>query len=76
MAACSSCHSPTGGGNSLAGFPSLSGQSSSYTAAQLTAYREGVRATDEVYGGMMRDVAEGLTDTEILALADYLQGLH
>ncbi|MCZ6617720.1 MAG: c-type cytochrome [Gammaproteobacteria bacterium] len=76
VAACTSCHSPTGGGNSLAGFPSLSGQSSRYTAAQLTAYREGVRATDEVYGGMMRDVAEGLTDTEILALADYLQGLH
>ncbi len=76
VAACTSCHSPTGGGNGLAGFPSLSGQSTSYTIAQLTAYREGLRSTDEEYGGMMRDVASGLTDTEIRALADYLQGLH
>ena len=76
VAACTSCHSPTGGGNGLAGFPSLSGQSTSYTIAQLTAYREGLRATDEIFGGMMRDVASGLTDTEIFALADYLRGLH
>ena len=76
VAACTSCHSPTGGGNALAGFPSLSGQSTGYTIAQLTAYREGLRATDEAYGGMMRDVASGLTDTEIAALADYLRGLH
>ncbi|MCZ6853747.1 MAG: c-type cytochrome, partial [Gammaproteobacteria bacterium] len=76
VAACSSCHSPTGGGNALAGFPRLSGQSTSYTIAQLTAYREGLRVTDEEYGGMMRDVASGLNDNEIAALADYLQGLH
>lgn len=76
VAACASCHSPTGSGNLLAGFPHLSGQSTSYTIAQLTAYREGVRVTDEAYGGMMRDVASNLTDTEIAALADYLRGLH
>ncbi len=76
VAACTSCHSPTGGGNGLAGFPSLSGQPTGYTIAQLTAYREGLRVTDEIYGGMMRDVASGLTDTEISALADYIRGLH
>ncbi len=76
VAACSACHSPTAQGNSPAGFPVLSGQPKEYTIAQLTAYREGNRASDEAFGGMMRGVAGGLTDREIAALADYLQGLH
>ncbi|MEM7101047.1 MAG: c-type cytochrome [Pseudomonadota bacterium] len=76
VAACSACHSPRGLGNDQAGFPRLGGQPKAYTIAQLTAYREGQRATDEGYGRMMRDIAEGLTDTEIAALADYLQGLN
>ena len=76
VAACSACHSPTGGGNSPAGFPRISGQPAAYTKTQLTAYREDTRTTDGEYGGMMRDVAEGLTDTEIATIADYLQGLH
>jgi len=76
VAACTACHSPTGSGNSPAGFPRISGQTPEYTIAQLTAYREGIRATDEIYGGMMRQVAANLNDTEIAALADYLQGLH
>ena len=41
-----------------------------------TAYREGTRTTDEAYGNAMRQVANGLTDTEIKALASYIQGLH
>ena len=76
VAACTACHSPTGNGNSAAGFPDIGGQPNAYTIAQLTAYREGERATDEAYGGMMRGVAQGLTDKEIAALADYIQGLH
>ena len=76
VAACSACHSPTGSGNALAGFPALGGQPAPYLIAQLRAYREGERTTDEAYGGMMRDIAGGLTDGEIAALADYLQGLH
>jgi cytochrome c553 len=76
VAACSACHSPTGNGNSAAGFPVLTGQPSAYTIAQLTAYREGERRSDESFGGMMRGVAGTLTDGEIAALADYLQGLH
>jgi cytochrome c553 len=43
---------------------------------QLTSYREGKRATDEAYGGMMRGIAGGLTDGEINAVASYIQGLH
>jgi cytochrome c553 len=76
VAACSACHSPSGNGNGSAGYPDIGGQPVAYTAAQLTAYREGERTTDEAYGGMMRDVAHGLTDKEIAALADYIQGLH
>ena len=76
VAACAACHSPSGKGNSPAGFPRIGGQPGAYTVAQLTAYREGKRATDEAYGGMMRSVAEGLTDGEIATLADYIQGLH
>ena len=75
-AACTACHSPSGSGNAPAGFPRISGQSPEYTIAQLTAYREGIRATDESYGAMMRQVAANLNDTEIAALADYLQGLY
>lgn len=76
VAACTSCHAPSGAGNSPAGFPVVAGQSVGYTIAQLTAYREGQRTTDEVYGGMMRSIAGRLTDTEIAALAEYLRGLH
>jgi len=74
--ACAACHSPTGSGNAPAGFPRVSGLSVEYTVAQLTAYREGTRKTDEDYGGMMRDAAAALNDTEIKALADYLLGVH
>ena len=73
--ACAACHSPSGEGNAPAGFPRLSGQPAAYTVAQLKAFREGKRTTDEDYGGMMRDIARSLTDGEIEALANYLQGL-
>lgn len=76
VAACTSCHAPTGEGNGPAGFPDVGGQTKAYTIAQLTAYREGERTTDELFGGMMRGVASRLTDREIAALAEYLRGLH
>lgn len=76
VAACTACHAPTGDGNAPAGFPAIGGQPKAYTVAQLTAYREGERTTDQEYGAMMRNIAARLTDTEIAALADYIQGLH
>ena len=76
VAACTSCHAPTGNGNGPAGFPDVGGQPKEYTVAQLTAYREGQRTSDEYYGGMMRGVASRLTDREIAALAEYLKGLR
>jgi cytochrome c553 len=74
--ACTACHTPTGVGNAPAGFPHIGGQRSDYVTVQLTAYREGVRTTDEAFGNAMRQVSGGLTDTEIRALASYIQGLH
>ena len=76
VAACTSCHAPTGNGNGQAGYPRIGGQPAAYTIAQLTAYREEERTTDEAFGGMMRGVAQGLTDKEIAAVAGYVQGLH
>ena len=74
--ACTACHSPSGSGNALAGFPHIGGQRSDYVVVQLTAYREATRVTDDAYGGAMRQVAGGLTDNEIKAVASYVQGLH
>lgn len=74
--ACTACHSPTGSGNGPAGYPRLGGQQSDYVITQLTAYREGHRATDEAYGNTMRQAVHGLTDGEIGAVASYIQGLH
>ncbi len=74
VTACSACHSPTGSGNALAGFPAVSGQHPEYTLEQLEAFRQGARANDA--DGMMRNVTERLTDRELQALADYLAGLH
>jgi cytochrome c553 len=76
VAACTACHAPSGGGNSPAGYPHISGQPIDYVVAQLTAYREGERTTDDDYGGMMRDVAANLNDREIRAVANYVRGLH
>jgi len=74
--ACTSCHAPSGTGNAPAGFPHLGGQRADYVIVQLVGYREGTRVTDEAYGETMRQVASGLTDGEIKALASYIQGLH
>lgn len=74
VAACAGCHGPTGNGNPMAKFPSLSGQYAEYTTLQLKNFRDGVRANDA--GSMMRSIAGKMTDAEIEAVAQYIQGLH
>jgi len=74
VAACEACHGPTGSGNPAANYPSLQGQHATYTALQLKAYRSGERSTDP--NQMMRNIANGLTDDEIEAVASYIQGLR
>lgn len=74
VAACSACHGPAGTGNAAAQFPSLGGQHAAYVEKALKDFRAGARVNDA--NGMMRGVAARLTDQEILAVAQYIQGLH
>lgn len=71
--ACSGCHGPAGQGQSLAKFPQISGQHADYTKQTLTHFRDALRANDP--NGMMRGVAARMTDKEIAAVAQYIQGL-
>ncbi len=71
IAACASCHGPSGAGIPQI-YPRVSGQHSDYTAAQLTAFREGVRKNS----AQMTQVAAKLNNREIKAVADYMAGLR
>jgi cytochrome c553 len=71
IAACAGCHSPTGAGIPSQ-YPRIGGQHAEYTAAQLTAFRDGVRQNSLP----MTQVAAKLNDREIRALADYIAGLR
>ena len=71
VAACAGCHSPNGAGIPSPN-PRLAGQHAEYTAAQLTAFRDGIRKNNV----QMTGVAARLNDREIRALADYIAGLR
>lgn len=73
VAACTSCHGPTGAGIP-AQFPRLAGQYAEYSAAQLQSFRSGERANDP--NSMMRVIAGKLSDREIKAVAEYIAGLR
>jgi cytochrome c553 len=72
--ACAGCHGPAGRGNAPAAYPSVQGQHATYVAAQLRAYKAGARTTDP--NQMMRNIAAGLSEEEIDAVASYVQGLR
>lgn len=74
IAACMSCHGPSGAGNPGAKFPSLSGQHPAYVVKALSDFRNNARSND--LNGMMRDVAAKMSDVEIQAVAEYITGLH
>jgi cytochrome c553 len=74
--ACIACHGPAGKGNPLAGYPVISGQYATYIANTLHAYADGTRRSDASINNMMQDIAAGLNDEEIEAVASYMQGLH
>jgi len=73
VAACMACHGPTGAGNPAANFPNLAGQQAIYVAKALKDFRSGARTTDP--NKMMRGVAAKMTDAEITAVAQFIQGL-
>ena len=74
VAACMSCHSPSGGGIEPAGYPSLKGQHPEYLESQLKKFQSGIRSNDA--GKIMRDVAERMTEKEIKAVAAYIAGIQ
>lgn len=71
--ACASCHGPAGAGIP-AQFPRLAGQHAEYTLNQLKLFRSGERANDP--SKMMRMIASRMSDQDMAAVADYIQGLR
>lgn len=74
VAACMACHGPAGAGNGPANFPSLQGQQKAYVVKALKDFRSGARSND--LNGMMRDVAAGMSESDMEAVAEYIVGLH
>lgn len=71
QALCQHCHEADGRG--AKGYASLAGQQPRYVADTLTRFRDqrGWRDSPQ-----MRSITEGLSDTDIQALAAYVSGLH
>ncbi len=69
--ACASCHGANGAGIPKQ-FPRMGGQYADYTLAQLKTFRTGERAN----APMMMAIATKMTDAEMAAVADYIQGLR
>ncbi|WP_275097949.1 c-type cytochrome [Sedimenticola hydrogenitrophicus] len=74
VAACMACHGPSGMGNPAADFPRISGQHAAYLEKMLKDFRSGDRSNDNAK--MMRNVVARMTDKEIAAVAQYVQGLR
>jgi cytochrome c553 len=75
--ACQACHGPVGRGIPGPTYPSIGGQHSGYTVAQLKFFRDGgVHGTEANANKIMATVAKDLTDEEIQGLATYIEGLH
>ncbi len=71
VAACAGCHGPTG-----AGIPSqyarLGGQHAEYVSAELGLFRAGKRGNSP----QMAVIAARMSDAEIAAVSDYVEGLN
>jgi cytochrome c553 len=74
VAACMSCHSPSGKGNGPAGWPSLKAQQPDYLYTQLQNFKQGLRANDP--GGMMRNVVKRMSEKEMKSVAAYIAGIQ
>lgn len=74
VAACAACHGPRGEGNPAARYPAVGGQWVQYLVQQLEQFRAGERANDP--NGMMRALAEDMSDRDIRAVAEYMAGLN
>ncbi len=74
ITACIACHGPTGKGNAQAGFPVLSGQQAVYTVQQLDLFKTHKRSND--LNSIMRDISARMTTEDMVAVANYVAGLH
>ena len=73
VAACASCHGPAGHGIPDK-YPRLNAQHSQYTLSQLNSFRLELRKNDP--DAVMRTISQKLTEQEMQAVADYIQGLR
>lgn len=73
-AACIGCHGPSGKGNPPAGFPALAGQHAQYVYNQLRAFHEELRSGD--VNNTMRHMVRKMSNEEMRAVAEFIQGLH
>ena len=81
--ACMACHGPTGSGNPGSGYPQLASQKAAYTEKQLKDFRAAAQNTGDTPVGryndaskMMRNAVKRMSDPEIKAVAQYIQGLQ
>jgi len=75
VAACMGCHGPDGAGNPAALYPALRGQHAKYIENQLHGFADGKRVNENAKK-MMQILASRMTNKEIRAVANYIQGLH
>ena len=71
VAACSSCHGPTGAGTET--LPRLAGQHAQYTENQLKAFNKRERTNDNA---VMHAIASKLSELELKAVSAYISGLN
>ncbi|EGV36774.1 c-type cytochrome [Neisseria weaveri] len=74
--ACMSCHGPNGagipgGGTDIVAYPRVGGQHKAYIVDQMKAYKNGQRTHT-----IMVDIAKRMSDEEVDAVANFIQGLH
>ncbi len=70
LPACASCHGARAQGNG--GFPRLAGQHADYVEKQLAVFQ---RTNERPEGAVMKTVAHLLTRDDIVAVANYVQGV-
>lgn len=71
VTACIACHGPTGQGNPLAKYPMIAGQHAAYAAQSLRNYASGERPNQ-----IMREIAVRMSEEDIRAVSQYVQGLR
>ena len=81
--ACMGCHGPAGSGNPGSGYPQLASQKSVYLEKQLKDFRTAAQSMGGSDVGrtndaskMMRNAVKRMSDPEIKAVAQYIQGLQ